>query len=58
MVWVGLDLHKRYITACALDDDGAVVADLLPVIWVVPSNRREEQFALDADTAVVPRSAK
>ena len=27
MLWVGLDLHKRYITACALADDGAVVAE-------------------------------
>ncbi len=27
MRWVGLDLHKRYITACALDDDGQVVAE-------------------------------
>ena len=27
MVWVGLDLHKRYITACAVDDDGQVVAE-------------------------------
>jgi len=27
MIWVGLDLHKRYITACALDDVGAVVAE-------------------------------
>jgi len=27
MSWVGLDLHKRYITACALDDGGALVAE-------------------------------
>jgi hypothetical protein len=27
MIWVGLDLHKRYVTACALDDAGAVVAE-------------------------------
>ena len=27
MVWVGLDLHKRYITACAVEDDGHVVAE-------------------------------
>ncbi len=27
MRWVGLDFHKRYITACALDDDGQVVAE-------------------------------
>lgn len=26
MIWVGLDLHKRYITACALDDGGTIVA--------------------------------
>jgi len=27
MIWVGLDLHQRYITACALNDAGAVVAE-------------------------------
>jgi transposase len=27
MFWVGLDLHKRYITACAVDDEGHVVAE-------------------------------
>src|SRR4030042_1005851 len=27
MIWVGLDLHKRYITACAVDEAGAVVAE-------------------------------
>ena len=27
MFWAGLDLHKRYLTACALDDAGAVVAE-------------------------------
>jgi transposase len=27
MIWVGLDLHKRYITACALDEAGVVVAE-------------------------------
>ena len=27
MTWVGLDLHKRYIPACALDDAGTVVAE-------------------------------
>lgn len=27
MRWVGLDLHKRYITACALDEAGEVVAE-------------------------------
>lgn len=27
MTTVGLDLHKRYITACALDADGCVVAE-------------------------------
>lgn len=27
MLWVGLDLHKRYITACAVDDAGEVVAE-------------------------------
>jgi transposase len=27
MFWVGLDLHKRHITACALDDGGRIVAE-------------------------------
>ena len=27
MRWVGLDLHKRYVTACALDDGGQIVAE-------------------------------
>ena len=27
MVTVGFDLHKRYITACALDPAGAVLAE-------------------------------
>ena len=27
MRWVGLDLQQRYITACALDDAGQVVAE-------------------------------
>ena len=27
MTWVGLDLHKRYITACALTDGGELVAE-------------------------------
>jgi transposase len=27
MVYVGLDLHKRYITACALDAEGRVLAE-------------------------------
>lgn len=26
MRYVGLDLHKRYVTACALDSRGQVVA--------------------------------
>ena len=28
MVTVGLDLHKRYITACAIDANGAVLAEV------------------------------
>jgi len=28
MTFVGLDLHKRYITACALDGNGAVVGEM------------------------------
>jgi hypothetical protein len=33
MTFVGLDLHKRYITACALSDAGDVLAEArrLPV---------------------------
>ena len=27
MVYVGLDLHKRYITACALDASGVLLAE-------------------------------
>lgn len=27
MTFVGFDLHKRYVTACALDAEGAVVAE-------------------------------
>ncbi len=27
MIWVGLDLHKKYITACALHDAGGLVAE-------------------------------
>jgi transposase len=27
MTWVGLDLHKRYITVCALDDAGMILAE-------------------------------
>ena len=28
MTFVGLDLHKRYITACALDAGGGIVAEV------------------------------
>lgn len=28
MTFVGLDLHKPYITACALDANGSVVAEI------------------------------
>jgi len=33
MTFIGLDLHKRYLTLCALDDTGGVLAELrrLPV---------------------------
>jgi transposase len=27
MLWVGLDLHKQYITACAMDEVGTIVAE-------------------------------
>ncbi|MGQ0647236.1 MAG: IS110 family transposase [Gemmatimonadaceae bacterium] len=35
MIYVGLDLHKRYITACALDAEGVVLAAArrLPADW-------------------------
>ncbi len=35
MIFVGLDLHKRYITACAVDTAGSVVAAerRLPTDW-------------------------
>ena len=44
MYYVGLDLHKKYITGCALDSQGAVVATerrLPPVLatvlsWLAP----------------------
>ena len=26
MYYLGLDLHKRYVTACVIDKDGTVVA--------------------------------
>jgi hypothetical protein len=44
MIWVGLDLHKRYITTCALDHPGAVVAEPLPGPVV--------ELGLDAPTTV------
>ncbi len=28
MTFLGLDLHKRYITACALDEAGVLVAEV------------------------------
>ncbi len=28
MTFVGFDLHKRYITACALDASGAIIAEI------------------------------
>jgi transposase len=31
MTFIGLDLHKRYITLCALDDADAVLAELRPL---------------------------
>jgi transposase len=35
MIFVGLDLHKRYITACAVDSEGTIVASSrrLPADW-------------------------
>jgi hypothetical protein len=27
MTVIGLDLHKRYITACAMTEDGAILAE-------------------------------
>lgn len=28
MTWVGFDLHKRYITACALEASGTIVSEI------------------------------
>ena len=28
MTFVGFDLHKRYITACAMDASGAIIAEI------------------------------
>ena len=28
MTFVGFDLHKRYITACALNDGGEIIAEI------------------------------
>src|SRR5205809_7797155 len=47
MYYVGLDLHKKYITGCVLDSQGAVVAEqrrLPPVLetllgWLAPAGR-------------------
>ena len=39
MTFVGFDLHKRYITACALDDAGGIIAEIrqlstsIEVVW-------------------------
>lgn len=37
MTFVGLDLHKRYITACALDASGAVVAEIRQLATTIAS---------------------
>ena len=39
MIYVGLDLHKRYITACAIASDGRVVAEVrqLSTAWEAPA---------------------
>ena len=37
MTFVGFDLHKRYITACALDADGAIVATRSVVVTDIPA---------------------
>jgi transposase len=36
MIYVGLDLHKRYITGCAIDAEGQLVAEerRLPTEWL------------------------
>jgi transposase len=39
MTFVGLDLHKRYITACALSDDGTVVAECRQLATAIMSIR-------------------
>jgi transposase len=39
MTFVGLDLHKRYITACALSADGTVVAECRQLATAIVSIR-------------------
>lgn len=51
MTWVGLDLHQRYIKACAMDDAGVIVAAhpyQVKLIWQ----------ARDRDALVVKASAQ
>lgn len=41
MIWGGLDLYKKYLTACALDNAGAVVTKTRPKVrgnWPKPPN--------------------
>jgi len=55
MRWVGLDFHKRYITACALDNDGQVVAehrrlpaDVVPLVGWLPALGDAVTVAMEA----------
>ena len=62
MYYVGLDLHKKYITGCALDSQGAVVATerrLPPVLetvlgWLAP---RRSHSSSPASRPPRPRGA-
>lgn len=37
MTFVGFDLHKRYITACALDASGTIVAEVRQLATTITS---------------------
>jgi hypothetical protein len=57
MTFVGFDLHKRHITACALDASGVVVAEirqltttLAPVLATVLATMVEWLVALPAQS--------
>ena len=39
MTFVGFDLHTRYITACALDDTGGIIAEIRQLSTAVEAVR-------------------